>query len=100
MSDRHRAPASPRPRDGDAPSRRQPAARARRAADRLRTACSVLLTLLFVSPLLFMLSTSFKTTGDAASPDPRAGSRPTRHHGRPSTTILGNDGHPGRCGGS
>ncbi len=30
-----------------------------------------LLTLMFISPLLYMLSTAFKTTGDAASPDPQ-----------------------------
>ena len=29
------------------------------------------LTLLFISPLVYMLSTAFKTTGDAASPDPQ-----------------------------
>ena len=30
-----------------------------------------LLTLMFISPLLYMVSTAFKTTGDAASPDPQ-----------------------------
>jgi multiple sugar transport system permease protein len=30
-----------------------------------------ILTLIFVSPLLYMLSTSFKTTGDAAAPTPQ-----------------------------
>ena len=29
------------------------------------------LTLLFVSPLIYMISTAFKSTSDAASPDPQ-----------------------------
>ena len=50
------------------------------------------LTLLFVSPLVYMLSTAFKTTGDAASPDPQWIPQ------NPTTgafgAILGNDGTP------
>jgi multiple sugar transport system permease protein len=50
------------------------------------------LTLLFVSPLLYMLSTSFKTTGDAASPDPQwIPANPTTNAFK---EILGNDGTP------
>jgi multiple sugar transport system permease protein len=50
------------------------------------------LTLLFVSPLLYMLSTAFKTTGDAASPDPQwIPENPTTNA---FTTILDNEGTP------
>ncbi|MCP3423001.1 carbohydrate ABC transporter permease [Nocardioides pinisoli] len=50
------------------------------------------LTLLFVSPLLYMLSTAFKTTGDAASPDPQwIPDNPTTGA---FEAILGNDGTP------
>jgi multiple sugar transport system permease protein len=52
----------------------------------------VLLTLLFISPLLYMLSTAFKTTGDAASPDPQwIPSNPTTDAFR---SILDADGTP------
>jgi len=51
-----------------------------------------LLTLLFVSPLLYMLSTAFKTTGDAASPDPQwIPPDPTL---AAFSGILGNDATP------
>ena len=50
------------------------------------------LTLLFISPLLYMLSTAFKTTGDAASPDPQwIPDNPTT---AAFDAILGNDGTP------
>jgi multiple sugar transport system permease protein len=50
------------------------------------------LTLLFVSPLLYMLSTAFKTTGDAASPDPQwIPDNPTT---AAFEAILDNDGTP------
>jgi multiple sugar transport system permease protein len=50
------------------------------------------LTLLFVSPLLYMLSTAFKTTGDAASPDPQwIPDNPTTGA---FEAILDNDGTP------
>ncbi|HEX5917598.1 MAG TPA: carbohydrate ABC transporter permease [Nocardioides sp.] len=50
------------------------------------------LTLLFVSPLLYMLSTAFKTTGDAASPDPQwIPDNPTT---QAFEAILDNDGTP------
>lgn len=50
------------------------------------------LTLLFVSPLVYMLSTAFKTTGDAASPDPQwIPQDPTTDA---FDAILGNDGTP------
>ncbi|MGF9759175.1 carbohydrate ABC transporter permease [Microvirga sp. 0TCS3.31] len=50
------------------------------------------LTLLFVSPLLYMLSTAFKTTGDAASPDPQwIPANPTTNA---FEEILNNDGTP------
>ncbi len=50
------------------------------------------LTLLFISPLVYMLSTAFKTTGDAASPDPQwiPDDPTTQAFGE----ILGNDGTP------
>ena len=51
-----------------------------------------LLTLLFISPLLYMLSTAFKSTGAAASPDPQWIPRnPTLDAFR---TILDADGTP------
>jgi multiple sugar transport system permease protein len=51
-----------------------------------------LLTLLFISPLIYMLSTAFKSTGDAASPDPQWIPRnPTFDAFR---TILDADGTP------
>jgi multiple sugar transport system permease protein len=51
-----------------------------------------LLTLMFVSPLLYMLSTAFKTTGDAASPDPQwIPENPTT---AAFDAILGNDATP------
>lgn len=50
------------------------------------------LTLLFISPLLYMLSTSFKTTGDAASPDPQwIPANPTTNA---FEEIFSNDGTP------
>jgi multiple sugar transport system permease protein len=50
------------------------------------------LTLLFISPLLYMLSTAFKTTGDAASPDPQwIPANPTTSA---FEEILGNDATP------
>jgi multiple sugar transport system permease protein len=51
-----------------------------------------LLTLLFVSPLIYMLSTAFKTTGDAAAPEPRwIPPDPTLDA---FGTVLGNDATP------
>jgi multiple sugar transport system permease protein len=51
-----------------------------------------LLTLLFISPLIYMLSTAFKSTGDAASSDPQWIPRnPTLDAFR---TILDADGTP------
>jgi multiple sugar transport system permease protein len=50
------------------------------------------LTLLFVSPLIYMISTAFKSTGDAASPDPQwIPENPTFNAFR---TILDSDGTP------
>ena len=50
------------------------------------------LTLIFISPLLYMLSTAFKTTGDAASPDPQwIPANPTTNA---FEEILTNDGTP------
>jgi multiple sugar transport system permease protein len=50
------------------------------------------LTLLFISPLIYMLSTAFKTTGDAASPDPQwIPENPTTNA---FTTIFDNEGTP------
>jgi multiple sugar transport system permease protein len=50
------------------------------------------LTLLFISPLLYMLSTAFKTTGDAASPDPQwIPANPTT---AAFEEIFSNDGTP------
>jgi multiple sugar transport system permease protein len=50
------------------------------------------LTLLFISPLIYMLSTAFKTTGDAASPDPQwIPANPTTSA---FEEILGNDATP------
>ena len=51
-----------------------------------------LLTLMFISPLLYMLSTAFKTTGDAASPDPQwIPSNPTT---AAFEAIFGNEATP------
>jgi multiple sugar transport system permease protein len=51
-----------------------------------------LLTLLFISPLIYMVSTSFKTTADAASPTPQwIPSNPTT---AAYSTVLGNEGTP------
>jgi multiple sugar transport system permease protein len=51
-----------------------------------------LLTLIFISPLIYMLSTAFKSTGDAASPDPQwIPENPTFNAFR---TILDADGTP------
>jgi multiple sugar transport system permease protein len=51
-----------------------------------------LLTLLFISPLIYMISTSFKTTADAASPTPQwVPSNPTT---QAFSSILGNEGTP------
>jgi multiple sugar transport system permease protein len=51
-----------------------------------------LLTLLFISPLIYMISTSFKTTADAASPTPQwIPSNPTT---QAFASILGNEGTP------
>jgi multiple sugar transport system permease protein len=50
------------------------------------------LTLLFISPLLYMLSTAFKSTGDAVSPEPQwIPENPTFNAFR---TILDADGTP------
>ena len=50
------------------------------------------LTLLFISPLLYMLSTAFKTTSDAASPDPQwIPANPTTNA---FEEIFNNDGTP------
>lgn len=50
------------------------------------------LTLMFISPLLYMLSTAFKTTGDAASTDPQwIPADPTTGA---FDAILGNDSTP------
>jgi multiple sugar transport system permease protein len=83
---RTRAPSS----SGDAPSRDTGSpARLRRI---LQYGVLGVLTLLFISPLLYMLSTSFKTTGDAASPDPQwIPANPTTNAFK---EILGNDGTP------
>jgi multiple sugar transport system permease protein len=83
---RTREPAS----GGDAPSRDTGSpARLRRI---LQYGVLGVLTLLFVSPLLYMLSTAFKTTGDAASPDPQwIPANPTT---AAFEEILGNDGTP------
>jgi multiple sugar transport system permease protein len=83
---RTREPASA----GDAPSRDTgSSARLRRI---LQYGVLGVLTLLFISPLLYMLSTSFKTTGDAASPDPQwIPANPTTNAFK---EILGNDGTP------
>jgi multiple sugar transport system permease protein len=83
---RTREPASA----GDAPSRDTGSpARLRRI---LQYGVLGVLTLLFISPLLYMLSTSFKTTGDAASPDPQwIPANPTTNAFK---EILGNDGTP------
>jgi multiple sugar transport system permease protein len=52
----------------------------------------IILTLIFISPLIYMVSTSFKTTGDAASPTPQWVPR------EPTTqaydAILSTDGTP------
>jgi multiple sugar transport system permease protein len=52
----------------------------------------IILTLIFISPLIYMVSTSFKTTADAASPTPQW------VPGNPTTqayeTILGTDTTP------
>ena len=50
------------------------------------------LTLVFISPIVYMLSTAFKTTSDAASPDPQwIPANPTTGA---FDTILGNEGTP------
>lgn len=51
-----------------------------------------LLTLLFVSPLIYMISTAFKTTGDAASPQPQW--IPPDPTVGAFTSVLGNDATP------
>jgi multiple sugar transport system permease protein len=83
---RTREPAS----GGDAPSRDTGSpARLRRI---LQYGVLGVLTLLFISPLVYMLSTAFKTTGDAASPDPQwIPANPTTNA---FEEILGNDGTP------
>jgi multiple sugar transport system permease protein len=51
-----------------------------------------LLTLMFISPLIYMLSTAFKTTADAASPTPQwIPSNPTT---AAFSSIFGNEGTP------
>ena len=76
--------------EGDAPSR--DADTTRRLRRTLQYGVLGVLTLLFVSPLLYMLSTAFKTTGDAASPDPQwIPANPTT---QAFEAILGNDGTP------
>jgi multiple sugar transport system permease protein len=50
------------------------------------------LTLLFISPLIYMVSTAFKTTGDAAAQDPQwVPDNPTTEA---FSSILGNEGTP------
>jgi multiple sugar transport system permease protein len=75
---------------GDAPSRDNGSpARLRRT---LQYGVLGVLTLLFISPLIYMLSTAFKTTGDAASPDPQwIPANPTTSA---FEEILGNDATP------
>jgi multiple sugar transport system permease protein len=75
---------------GDAPSRDTGSpARLRRI---LQYGVLGVLTLLFISPLIYMLSTAFKTTGDAASPDPQwIPANPTTSA---FEEILGNDATP------
>ncbi|MFC7724667.1 carbohydrate ABC transporter permease [Nocardioides sp. GCM10028917] len=75
---------------GDAPSRDNGSpARLRRI---LQYGVLGVLTLLFISPLIYMLSTAFKTTGDAASPDPQwIPANPTTSA---FEEILGNDATP------
>jgi multiple sugar transport system permease protein len=51
-----------------------------------------LLTLLFVSPLIYMISTAFKTTADAASPQPQW--IPPDPTVGAFTSVLGNDATP------
>jgi multiple sugar transport system permease protein len=51
-----------------------------------------LLTLLFVSPLIYMLSTAFKTTADAAAPQPQW--IPPDPTVGAFTSVLGNDATP------
>ncbi|WP_448073119.1 carbohydrate ABC transporter permease [Georgenia yuyongxinii] len=60
------------PHTSQAPAR-EPAGRRRGGGRRrgLLYALLVILTLIFVSPLLYMFSTSFKTTADAAAPTPQ-----------------------------
>jgi multiple sugar transport system permease protein len=79
-----------KPTSGDAPSRDTGSpARLRRI---LQYGVLGVLTLLFISPLLYMLSTAFKTTSDAASPDPQwIPANPTTNA---FEEILGNDGTP------
>src|SRR6478735_346633 len=83
---RTREPAS----RGDAPSQDSGGpARLRRI---LQYGVLGVLTLLFISPLLYMLSTAFKTTGDAASPDPQwIPANPTTNA---FEEIFNNDGTP------
>jgi multiple sugar transport system permease protein len=52
----------------------------------------ILLTLMFISPLLYMLSTSFKTTGDAGAPDPQW--IPKDATTNAFSTIFDNEGTP------
>jgi multiple sugar transport system permease protein len=83
---RNREPAS----RGDAPSQDTGGpARLRRI---LQYGVLGVLTLLFISPLLYMLSTAFKTTSDAASPDPQwIPANPTTNA---FEEIFNNDGTP------
>jgi multiple sugar transport system permease protein len=83
---RNREPAS----RGDAPSQDTGGpARLRRI---LQYGVLGVLTLLFISPLLYMLSTAFKTTSDAASPDPQwIPANPTTNA---FEEIFTNDGTP------
>jgi multiple sugar transport system permease protein len=83
---RTREPAS----RGDAPS--QDAGGPARLRRILQYGVLGVLTLLFISPLLYMLSTAFKTTGDAASPDPQwIPANPTTNA---FEEIFNNDGTP------
>ena len=92
MSSAVRTPAeSARP---TAPADRPPAQpdRARTLRRTLQYGVLGVLTLIFISPLIYMLSTAFKTTADAASPTPQwIPSNPTT---AAFSTILGNEGTP------
>lgn len=65
-----RSSAGRRAADGRAAGGGAPGSR-RGAGRGLLYALLAILTLIFVSPLIYMVSTSFKTTGDAAAPSPQ-----------------------------